>query len=65
MTARRSTAPRTCARRWSRASDVVITHFTEMLMAYALGRRIEYYDMPTIRKIVRDAEGATTIGCRR
>ncbi len=25
-------------------------------MAYALGRRIEYYDMPQIRKIVRDAE---------
>lgn len=37
-------------------SDVVITHFTEGLMAYALGRRAEYYDMPTIRRIVRDAE---------
>ncbi len=37
-------------------SDVVITHFTENLMAYALGRRAEYYDMPTIRRIVRDAE---------
>ena len=37
-------------------SDVVITHFTERLMSYALGRRIEYYDMPTIRKIVRDAK---------
>jgi cytochrome c553 len=36
-------------------ADVVMTHFTEMLMAYALGRRVEYYDMPTIRKIVRDA----------
>ena len=36
-------------------SDVVMTHFTEMLMAYALGRRVEHYDMPTIRKIVRDA----------
>jgi hypothetical protein len=36
-------------------SDVVVSHFTEMLMAYALGRRVEYYDMPTIRKIVRDA----------
>src|SRR6185503_7455228 len=36
-------------------SDVVMTHFTEMLMAYALGRRVEYYDMPTIRRIVRDA----------
>jgi hypothetical protein len=37
-------------------SDVVITHFTESLMAYALGRRTEYYDMPTIRRIVRQAE---------
>ena len=36
-------------------SDVIVSHFTEMLMAYALGRRVEYYDMPTIRKIVRDA----------
>jgi hypothetical protein len=24
-------------------------------MAYGLGRRVEYYDMPTIRKIVHDA----------
>jgi hypothetical protein len=36
-------------------SDVVLTHFTEMLMAYAIGRRVEYFDMPTIRRIVRDA----------
>jgi hypothetical protein len=28
---------------------------TEKLMAYALGRRVEYYDQPAIRKIVRDA----------
>jgi hypothetical protein len=36
-------------------SDVIVTHMTEMLMAYGLGRRVEYYDMPTIRRIVRDA----------
>ena len=29
---------------------------TEKLMIYALGRSIEYYDMPSIRKIVRDAK---------
>ncbi len=29
--------------------------FTENLMAYGLGRRVEYYDMPTIRRIVRGA----------
>jgi len=28
---------------------------TEKLMAYALGRRVEYYDRPAIRKIVHDA----------
>jgi hypothetical protein len=37
-------------------SDVIVTHFTEMLMAYALGRRVEYSDMPEIRRIVREAE---------
>ncbi len=36
-------------------SDVVVTHLTERLLSYALGRRVEYYDMPTVRKIVRDA----------
>ncbi len=29
--------------------------FTKNLMAYALGRRVEYYDQPTIRAIVREA----------
>ncbi len=29
--------------------------FTESLMTYGLGRRVEYFDMPAIRKIVRDA----------
>jgi hypothetical protein len=28
---------------------------TEKLLTYGLGRRIEYYDMPGVRKIVRDA----------
>jgi mono/diheme cytochrome c family protein len=28
---------------------------TEKMMTYALGRGVEYYDMPAIRKIVRDA----------
>ena len=30
--------------------------FTENLMAYALGRRLEPFDMPTVRAIVREAE---------
>jgi hypothetical protein len=36
--------------------DVFLETFTENLMTYALGRRVEYSDMPTVRKIVRDAE---------
>ncbi len=35
--------------------DVVLQNFAESLMTYALGRRVEYYDMPAIRRIVRDA----------
>ena len=30
---------------------------TEKLLAYALGRRLEYYDRPSVRTIVRDAAG--------
>ena len=29
--------------------DVFLQTFTENLMTYALGRRVEYYDMPTVR----------------
>jgi Protein of unknown function (DUF1585)/Protein of unknown function (DUF1588) len=29
--------------------------FTERLLAYALGRSVAYYDMPTVREIVRQA----------
>ncbi|MBV8845076.1 MAG: DUF1585 domain-containing protein, partial [Bryobacterales bacterium] len=28
---------------------------TEKMMTYALGRGVEYYDMPAVRKVVRDA----------
>jgi len=28
------------------------------LLSYALGRRVEYYDMPTVRTIVRDAKAS-------
>ena len=39
-------------------SDVVVTHLTERLLSYALGRRVEHYDMPTVRKIVREAKAS-------
>ena len=36
-------------------SRTFLTTFTENLMAYAIGRRIEYYDMPAVRAIMRNA----------
>jgi hypothetical protein len=38
----------------SHREDFVRT-FTEKLMTYALGRRVEYYDSPAIRTILREA----------
>src|SRR4051812_4117360 len=35
--------------------DVFLQTFTENLMTYALGRRVEYYDMPAVRAILRQA----------
>jgi mono/diheme cytochrome c family protein len=35
--------------------DTLLRTFTESLMTYAVGRQVEYYDMPAIRSIVRDA----------
>jgi Protein of unknown function (DUF1592)/Protein of unknown function (DUF1588)/Protein of unknown function (DUF1585)/Protein of unknown function (DUF1595)/Protein of unknown function (DUF1587) len=35
--------------------ETLLRTFTRNLMAYATGRRIEAYDMPTIRRIVREA----------
>ena len=43
----------------TRHQDVVLRTFTENLMAYALGRRLEHFDMPLVRRIVRDAGGNT------
>jgi hypothetical protein len=36
--------------------DMVLQSFTESLMTYALGRRVEATDMPTVRAIVRAAD---------
>ena len=33
--------------------DPLLRTFTRNLMAYALGRRVEYYDMPTVRSITQ------------
>jgi len=34
----------------------LVREFTANLMAYAIGRRVEYYDHPTVRAIVAEAE---------
>ncbi|MCG8414425.1 MAG: DUF1592 domain-containing protein [Pseudomonadales bacterium] len=36
----------------------IVRSFTANLLAYAMGRRIEYYDQPTVRKIVKEAEAS-------
>ena len=35
--------------------DQFVTNVTEKLLAYALGRGIEYYDLPSVRRIARGA----------
>jgi mono/diheme cytochrome c family protein len=35
--------------------DDFVRTFTEKLLAYALGRGVEYYDLPTVRQITREA----------
>jgi hypothetical protein len=35
--------------------DAVLLSFTEHLMTYALGRRVEAFDMPAIRQVIREA----------
>ena len=37
-------------------SPQFVRMITEKMMTYALGRGVEYYDMPVVRSIVRDAE---------
>lgn len=36
----------------------IVRTFTANLLAYAMGRRIEYFDQPTVRKIVKEAEAS-------
>jgi mono/diheme cytochrome c family protein len=38
-----------------RRPDQFVQTFTERLLMYATGRTLQYYDMPTVRRIVRDA----------
>jgi len=36
--------------------EIFVSAFAEKLMTYALGRGVEYYDGPAVRKIVHDAK---------
>jgi hypothetical protein len=38
-----------------RKPEQFVQTFTEGLLAYATGRKLEYFDMPTVRRIVRGA----------
>ena len=42
----------------ARHPDVFVGVLTEKMMTYALGRGIEYYDMPAVRKVVQDARAS-------
>ena len=35
--------------------QLFVQNFSEKLMTYALGRKVEYYDMPAVRQVVREA----------
>jgi hypothetical protein len=39
-----------------RDPDRFVRVVTEKLMTYALGRGVEYYDMPVVRSVARDAK---------
>lgn len=49
------TGPASLRQALLKRSESVLRNFTENLMTYALGRRVEYFDMPVIRAIVKDA----------
>jgi len=35
--------------------ELFVSTFSEKLLTYALGRGVEYYDAPAVRKIVQEA----------
>ena len=55
-TAPRSTGPIELRQALLQYSPQFVRMVTEKLMTFGLGRGVEYYDMPVIRSIVRDAD---------
>ena len=49
-------APRDLVRALLQRPEPLVRTFTANLMAYAIGRQVEYYDQPAVRAIARDAE---------
>lgn len=49
------TTPAELHRALMKRPDPLVRTFTLNLMAYATGRRMEYYDMPAVRRIAREA----------
>ena len=49
------TASSACVARLAKRPEVFVGVLTEKMLTYALGRGLEYYDMPAVRKIVQDA----------
>jgi Protein of unknown function (DUF1585) len=39
-----------------RYSPAFVRSITEKMMTYALGRGVEYFDMPVVRSIIHDAD---------
>jgi hypothetical protein len=48
-------SPATFRRALLRQPDEFATALTEKLLTYAIGRGVEYYDMPVVRRIVKEA----------
>ena len=48
-----------------RRPELFVGTLTEKLLTFALGRGVEHYDAPAVRKIVREARSRRTIGSRR
>ena len=42
--------------------DAFPTTLTDKLVTYAVGRGVEYYDMPAVRSILREAEAGAITG---
>ena len=54
-TAASSRASRDCEQALLSRPELFVGTLTEKLLTYALGRGVEYYDAPAVRKIVREA----------